>query len=84
MNKYSELNERAIIMNRFLLLTLAVLYYTVWLLLPVFELEGKISLFPLPSIYAVYLPIVLLLIGFTTVGTFLGGLLLFDKKNTCT
>lgn len=69
-------------MNRFLLLTVAMAYYTVWLLLPVFELDGKMKLFPLPSIYAVYLPIGLLLVAFTMVGTFLGVLLLADASNS--
>ncbi|QLG70538.1 hypothetical protein HG535_0A04780 [Zygotorulaspora mrakii] len=68
-------------MNRFALLTVAMLYYTVWLLLPVFELDNKLSMFPLPSIYAVYLPISLLLLGFAMVGTFLGVLLLLDSKD---
>ncbi|GAV48163.1 hypothetical protein ZYGR_0I04600 [Zygosaccharomyces rouxii] len=67
-------------MNRFLLLTSAFIYYIIWLLLPVFELDGKTALFPLPSAYAVYLPIMLLIIGFTLIGTFLGSLLLFNNE----
>ncbi|AQZ09925.1 YIL102C-A [Zygosaccharomyces parabailii] len=67
-------------MNRFLFLTAAFAYYTVWLLLPIFDLDRVIPLFPLPSVYAVYIPIILLLAGFTLVGTFLGCLLLFDKN----
>lgn len=67
-------------MNRFILLIVLFIYYTLWLLLPIFDLEGRWALFPLPSIYAVYLPIVLLLIGFTIVGTFTGVLLLRDTE----
>lgn len=67
-------------MNRFILLTLLLLYYTIWLLLPVFDLDRKSVIFPLPSIYAVYLPIVLLIIGFTIVGTFLGVILFLDTQ----
>lgn len=66
-------------MNRFLLLTALLIYYAVWLLLPVLELDGKLRAFPLPSIYAIYLPIVLLIIGFTIVGSFLGVMLLLDS-----
>lgn len=67
-------------MNRFLLLTSAFIYYIIWLILPVFELDSKTVLFPLPSAYAVYLPIILLIIGFTLIGTFLGSLLLFNEE----
>lgn len=52
-------------------------YYTVWLLLPLLDLEGKWPwLFPLPSQYAIYLPIVLLFVGFTIIGTYLSYILL--------
>ena len=64
------------VMNRFALLIIFFIYYVVWAILPIFEQEGKWIIFPLPSIYAVYLPIVLLLGGFTIVGTFLGVLML--------
>ncbi|CCC69743.1 hypothetical protein NCAS_0D01620 [Naumovozyma castellii] len=66
-------------MNRFFLLLLVVLYYTIWLLLPMFGWEDKVPilLFPLPSVYAIYLPIFLLLLGTVLIGTFLGLLLLF-------
>lgn len=67
-------------MNRFILLTVLFLYYAAWLLLPVFDLDGKLVIFPLPSIYAVYLPIGLLIVGFTIVGTFLGTILLLDSQ----
>lgn len=71
-------------MNRFLLLTVVLVYYAVWLLLPVLELDGKLKAFPLPSIYAVFLPIALLIIGFTIVGSFLGVMLLLDSKECST
>lgn len=69
-------------MNRFLLLTVLLIYYAVWLLLPVLELDGKLKAFPLPSVYAIYLPIILLMIGFTVVGTFLGIMLILDSKES--
>ncbi|KAL3231196.1 Uncharacterized protein RNJ44_00835 [Nakaseomyces bracarensis] len=55
-------------------------YYIAWLLLPLLELEGQWPwLFPLPSQYAIYLPIFLLLVGFTIVGTYLSYILLKGK-----
>lgn len=71
-------------MNRFVLHILAFIYYAVWLLLPIFDLEGRWAVFPFPSIYAVYIPIVLLLIGFTIIGTFVGVLLLRDTEDETT
>ncbi|CCK70938.1 uncharacterized protein KNAG_0F02760 [Huiozyma naganishii CBS 8797] len=59
-------------MNRLTIWILLYLYYAVWLILPIFDLEGKYIIFPLPSRYAVFLPIWLLLIGFASVGTYLG------------
>lgn len=67
-------------MNRFILLTVLLVYYATWLLLPVFDLDQKLIIFPIPSIYAVYLPIVLLIIGFMIVGSFLGAMLLLDSQ----
>jgi len=69
---------RILPMNRFAIHIVLFIYYAIWLLLPIFDLEGQWKLFPLPSIYAIYIPIVLLLIGFTIVGTFVGLLLLRD------
>ncbi|EDO18494.1 hypothetical protein Kpol_1032p91 [Vanderwaltozyma polyspora DSM 70294] len=63
-------------MNRFFILTAAFLYYLIWLILPIFELDEALILFPLPSIYAVYIPIFLLLLGFALVGSYLGYLLI--------
>ncbi|QGN14289.1 hypothetical protein FIM1_946 [Kluyveromyces marxianus] len=45
------------------------LYYCIWLLLPIFDLDQQFALFPLPSKYAVSIPIVLLLIATSIVGT---------------
>ncbi|CCH60667.1 hypothetical protein TBLA_0D01590 [Henningerozyma blattae CBS 6284] len=68
-------------MNRFVLLVILFIYYMTWLILPMFEFEDRIPyLFPIPSVYAIYLPIWLLLIGFTLVGTFLGFLLLTTEN----
>ncbi|CAI4065305.1 hypothetical protein N7582_002949 [Saccharomyces uvarum] len=75
-------------MNRFVLICLFFAYYTVWSLLPIFEIENSnpvISLlFPISSDIAIFLPIFLLLIGFTLTGSVLGVLLLRSdkKKNT--
>lgn len=63
-------------MNRFAVLVIVFGYYLAWLLLPIFELEGKFWLFPLPSVYAVFLPIVLLMVGVFLVISFLGLLLI--------
>ena len=68
-------------MNRFVIHIILFIYYTIWLLLPIFDLENKWKIFPLPSIYAIYVPIILLLIGFTIVGTFVGVLLLRDTPD---
>ncbi|CCE61923.1 hypothetical protein TPHA_0B02500 [Tetrapisispora phaffii CBS 4417] len=65
-------------MNRFLVLTFAFIYYLIWLVLPIFELDRKLYLFPLPSVYAVYLPILLLLLGVILVGSYMGYLLLIN------
>ncbi|SCV05531.1 LANO_0H09538g1_1 [Lachancea nothofagi CBS 11611] len=69
-------------MNRFALLTLLFVYYLVWLLLPIFQLENTIVGFPLPSIYAVILPILLLLAGLFLVVSFLGMLVVSAKDST--
>ena len=75
-------------MNRFVLICLFFAYYVVWSLLPIFEIENSnpiISfLFPISSDVAIFLPIFLLLIGFTLTGSLLGALLLRSdkKKNT--
>lgn len=58
-------------MNRLTIWVLLYIYYAIWLLLPLFDLENKYWLFPLPSRYAIYLPIWLLLIGFLMVGIYL-------------
>ncbi|KAK5963118.1 uncharacterized protein PWA37_004821 [Arxiozyma heterogenica] len=63
-------------MNRLTMWILLYIYYAVWLLLPLFDLENKYWLFPLPSRYAIYLPIWLLLIGFTLVGLCLSTIIL--------
>ncbi|ADJ41754.1 ACR063W-Ap [Eremothecium gossypii ATCC 10895] len=68
-------------MLKFALLLGIFSYYTAWLLLPIFDLDGKLWLFPLPSLYAVLLPIVLLLCGAFIVGSSLGALLLTSKRN---
>ncbi|CUS23676.1 LAQU0S11e01772g1_1 [Lachancea quebecensis] len=62
-------------MNRFAILVILFTYYLVWLLLPIFELEDKVWLFPLPSKYAVILPILLVNVGVFLVVSFLGLLL---------
>ncbi|AET41522.1 uncharacterized protein Ecym_8237 [Eremothecium cymbalariae DBVPG len=67
-------------MIKFTLLLSIYLYYVIWLLLPIFDLDGSLWLFPLPSKYAALLPIVLLLVGTLIVGTFLGVLLLKAQK----
>ncbi|AMD22736.1 HHL034Cp [Eremothecium sinecaudum] len=63
-------------MFKLTLVVLAFIYYTTWLLLPVFNLDGACLLFPIPSKYAVLLPIILLLFGVLLVGTFIGVLLM--------
>ncbi|SCU86817.1 LAME_0D07778g1_1 [Lachancea meyersii CBS 8951] len=72
-------------MNRFVLVTGVFLYYLAWLLLPIFDIENTLPGFPLPSIYAVICPVVLLLTGLFCVVSFLGILVLYsgstDKKS---
>ncbi|SCU88075.1 LADA_0E08042g1_1 [Lachancea dasiensis] len=64
-------------MNRFAILTGLFVYYLIWLLLPIFELENKFIVFPLPSIYATICPILLLLFGLFLEVSFLGILVCF-------
>ncbi|SCV99515.1 LAFE_0A04852g1_1 [Lachancea fermentati] len=63
-------------MNKLIVLLILSCYYFIWLLLPIFDLDCELWLFPLPSSLAVILPIILLIIGTLLVGTFLGVLLL--------
>lgn len=63
-------------MIRFILLLTLFIYYVIWLLLPIFDLDGKLWLFMIPSKFAVLLPIMLVTGGFVIVGTFLSILLL--------
>ncbi|CCD24469.1 uncharacterized protein NDAI_0D01550 [Naumovozyma dairenensis CBS 421] len=65
-------------MNRFALILVIAAFYTLWLFLPIFGWDGKIPFFPIPSDYAIYLPIFLLMTGFTLIGTFLGFLLILN------
>ncbi|AJR49148.1 hypothetical protein H811_YJM1400I00077 [Saccharomyces cerevisiae YJM1400] len=72
-------------MNRFVIICLLFTYYVIWSLLPIFEIENSnpvVSLlFPISSNGAIFLPIFLLLIGFTLTGSVLGVLLIrSDKK----
>ncbi|CAI7091615.1 BEM_collapsed_G0027490.mRNA.1.CDS.1 [Saccharomyces cerevisiae] len=72
-------------MNRFVIICLLFTYYVIWSLLPIFEIENSnpvVSLlFPISSNVAIFLPIFLLLIGFTLTGSVLGVLLIrSDKK----
>ncbi|CEP62057.1 uncharacterized protein LALA0_S04e06766g [Lachancea lanzarotensis] len=68
-------------MNRFVILTGIFIYYVIWLLLPIFDLENTILGFPLPSIYAAICPVVLLLVGVFCVVSFLGGLVLCSETH---
>ncbi|SCU93933.1 LAFA_0F18998g1_1 [Lachancea sp. 'fantastica'] len=68
-------------MNRFVILTGLFIYYVIWLLLPIFDLENVLLGFPLPSIYAAICPVVLLLIGIFCVVSFLGGLVLCSERH---
>ena len=65
-------------MNRLTVWILLYIYYAAWLLLPLFELENKYWIFPLPSRYAIYIPIWLVLIGFTSVGVCLSSVILLN------
>ncbi|CAR56741.1 uncharacterized protein KLLA0_E11727g [Kluyveromyces lactis] len=56
-------------MKTFSIILALFIYYCVWLLLPIFDLDQKVSLFPLSSQYAVGIPILLLLLGTSIVGT---------------
>ncbi|SCU86657.1 LAMI_0D03070g1_1 [Lachancea mirantina] len=67
-------------MNRFLIVVVAFAYYCVWIGLPIFDGEGKVWFFPLPSSIAVLVPAVLLLCGTLLVGTFSGLLLLLHHE----
>ncbi|KAH3899375.1 uncharacterized protein SCDLUD_004818 [Saccharomycodes ludwigii] len=65
--------------TKILIITAFFTYYLVWLFLPIFDLKSYHlvnSLFPIPSIYAVYLPIAIVLGGSLIVVTFLGYLLI--------
>ncbi|EJS43325.1 YIL102C-A [Saccharomyces arboricola H-6] len=71
-------------MNRFVLICLFFTYYVAWSLLPIFEIENSNAiislLFPISSDVAIFLPIFLLLLGFTLTGSLLGVLLLCSDK----
>lgn len=66
-------------MKTFTIVLALFVYYCVWLLLPIFDLDEQLFLFPLPSKYAVSLPIVLLLIAVSVVGASLSLLLLNES-----
>ncbi|CCF58327.1 hypothetical protein KAFR_0E01730 [Kazachstania africana CBS 2517] len=67
-------------MCKFILLSAAAVYYFTWLLSQMFNFDNSF-LFPIPSEYAIFLPIFLLIIAFMLVGTLLGLLLLANSED---
>ncbi|CDO94714.1 unnamed protein product [Kluyveromyces dobzhanskii CBS 2104] len=67
-------------MKTFFVILALFIYYCVWILLPIFDLDRTLSIFPFTSKYAVSIPIVLLLLATSIVGTSLAVLLWKDSN----
>lgn len=67
-------------MNRLTIWIILYLYYIIWLCLPLFDYENKLFFFPLPSKYAIFIPVYLLLIGFILCGGYMSFVILRDSN----